>query len=85
MSPVGGSPLSSSSPDSVMQAPTGLDSSVGCLHHFFLAFVYDLQTGDSGLGLFKARNILINGGTFVSHGRWLHISISSNLYFFSLD
>jgi hypothetical protein len=60
-----------------MQTDTELERnpSVSCLHHLFLAFVDDLQTQDSGLGLFpNAQNILINGGTFVSHSCRLHKS-----------
>jgi hypothetical protein len=70
MSAVGRSPLSPSSPGCVLQAATDLEpnSSVSYLHHFFSAVVYDLQTLDSGLGLFaNAHNIVINGGTFVNH------------------
>ena len=69
--------LSPSSPDSIMQAASESERnpSVSCLYHLVLAFVYDLQTRDSGFGLFaNARNILINGGTFVSHSRRLHKS-----------
>ena len=52
-----------------MQAATELGP-VRFLYHFFSAFVDDLQDQDSasGSGLFaNARNILITGGTFVSH------------------
>ena len=69
MSAVSRSPLPFSS-GSVMLPATELEqnSSVRCLHNLFSAFVYDLQTRDSGLGLFgNAQNILINGGNFVSH------------------
>jgi hypothetical protein len=60
-----------------MQAPTELEQnpSVSCLHHLFSAFVDDLQTQDSGLGLFaNAQNLLIYGGTFVSRSRRLQKS-----------
>ena len=72
MSAVSRSPLSPSSPGSIVQAATELERnpSVSCLHHLFslAAFVDDLQSQDSGLGLFaNAQNILITGGTFVSH------------------
>jgi hypothetical protein len=78
MSAVSRSPLSPSSPDSVMQAATELErnSSVSCLHHLFSAFVDDLQTQDSGSGLFaNAQNILITDSTIISHSRRLHIFI----------
>ena len=70
---------SPSSPDPInhWQAAAELEQnpSVGCLCHLFSAFVYDLQTRDSGLGLIAdAQNILINGGTFVSHFQRLHKS-----------
>ena len=74
-------PFSPSVPDSIIQA-TELERnpSVSCLHHLFSPnfsdFVVDdlLQTSqDSGPGLFtNAQNILITGGTFVSHSRRLH-------------
>jgi hypothetical protein len=72
MSVVSRSPLSLSSPDSIMQAALELERNpyVSCLHRLFWAFVDDLQTRiqDSGSGMFpNARNILITGGTFVSH------------------
>ena len=72
MSAVNRSPLSSSPPDSIMQAATELEqnSSVSLLHHFFSAFVDDLQTQVSGPGFFaNAQNVVINGGTFVSYSR----------------
>ena len=77
MSAVSRSSLSPSSPDFIIQASMGLERnlSVSCLQHLFLAFVDDLQTQDSGLGLFpNAQNILITGGTFVSHSRRLNKS-----------
>ena len=79
------SPLSPSSPDSIMQAATELERNpyVSCLHLLFLAFVDDLQTQDSGLGLFaNAQNVLITGGTFVSHFyRWHKPSIIIHVVF----
>ena len=75
MSALSRSPLLPSSNDCVIQAATesGQNSSVSCLHHLFLAFVDDLQTQDSGSGLFaNAQSILITGGTFVSHSCRLH-------------
>ena len=74
MSAVSHSPSLPSSPDSIKQAATelGRNPSVSCLNHFFSTFVHDLQTQDPSLGLFvNAQNILISGGTFVSHLRKL--------------
>ena len=82
MSTVSRSP-SPSSPDS---AATKLERnpSVSCLHHLFSAFVDDLQTKVSGSGIFaNAQNMIINGGTFVSHSRRLHKSCINMLL--SLD
>ena len=87
MSAVGRSPLSPSSPDSIMQAAAELEQnpSMGCLHQLFLVFVYDLHTQDSGLGLFaNAQNILINGSTFVSHSQSC-INLIHLYLLFSLD
>ena len=61
MSAVRRRPLSPSSPDSIIQAASELERnpSVSCLHYLFSALVDDLQTQDSGLGLFpNAQNIL---------------------------
>ena len=58
-----------------MQAAMELERnpSVCCLHHFFAAFINNLQSQNSGLGHFaNAQNILINGGTFVSRSHRLH-------------
>jgi hypothetical protein len=78
MAAVSRSPLSPSSPDSIMQAATELeeDPSVSCLHHLFSAFVDDdLQIQASGSGMFaNAQNIVITSGTFVSRYRRLHKS-----------
>ena len=60
-----------------MQAATGLERnpSVSCLQRLFLAFVDDLQTRNSGSGLFpNAQNIYINDSTIVSHSCRLHKS-----------
>ena len=55
-------------------SPSSSGSSVSLFHLSSAFVVYDLQTRDSGLGLFaKAQNILIHGGTFVSHSRRLLI------------
>ena len=79
MSAVSRSPSWSSSPHSIMQASKELERipsvSYSHWHHLFSAFVNDLQTQDFGIGLFpNARNVIINGGTFVSHSHRLHIS-----------
>jgi hypothetical protein len=47
---------------------------VSSFHCLFSAFVDDLQTQDSGSLFANAHNILITGGTFVSHSRGLHKS-----------
>ena len=85
MSAVSHSPLSPSSSDYIMQAATQLERnpSVSCLHHLSSAFVDNLQTQHSGLGFFaNAQNILITGGTFVSHSCWLRkSSVNVNVVF----
>ena len=65
---------SASSPDSVTQVTTPLDPnpSVSFLHHFFSAFVDDLQNQISGSLASFFQNAQISGGIFVSHSRRLH-------------
>jgi hypothetical protein len=62
--------LGSASGQGLETPPTVSDQFVSCLHHLFSAFVDDPQTQDSGSGIqvfANAQNILITGGTFVSH------------------
>ena len=83
MSAVSRSPLPPS-PDFSMQEVMELERNpcVSCLYHLFSVYVDDLQTPDSGSGLFaSAQNVLITGGTFVSSFRGLYESSMNICYF----